>query len=137
MGKFSHPLYSRLYIAARRPMERMGGAEHRRELLDGLSGRVLEIGAGSGLNFAHYPPAVTGVVAVEPEPHFREKAREAAGTAPVPVRVEPGFADELEFGDGEFDAAVCSLVLCSVPDLPGALAEVQRVIRPGGELRFY
>jgi SAM-dependent methyltransferase len=119
-------------------MEKQDATEHRRELLTGLAGGVVEVGAGNGLNFAHYPSEVTEVVAYEPEPYLRARALEAAACAPVPVRVEPGLADALPAADGEFDAAVCSLVLCSVRDLPGgALAEVGRVVRSGGELRFY
>jgi ubiquinone/menaquinone biosynthesis C-methylase UbiE len=110
---------------------------HRRELVAGLAGRVLELGAGSGRNFAHYGPAVTEVVAVEPEPYMRARAAEAAAGASVPVRVVDGVADALPAADGSCDAAVVSLVLCSVPDQPGALAELRRVLRPGGELRFY
>jgi SAM-dependent methyltransferase len=114
-----------------------GQAEHRRRLLAGLSGRVIEIGAGEGLNFAYYPETVTEVLAVEPENHLRTQAIEAASQARVPITVIPGLADALPAEDESFDAAVCSLILCSVPDQVAALAELRRVLRPGGELRFY
>jgi ubiquinone/menaquinone biosynthesis C-methylase UbiE len=87
--------------------------------------------------FAHYPPAVTAVIAVEPEPHLRASAVAAARRAPVPVEVVDGVAESLPAPDGSFDAAVTALVLCSVPDQATALAEIHRVLRPGGELRFY
>jgi ubiquinone/menaquinone biosynthesis C-methylase UbiE len=106
-------------------------------VLRGLSGTILEVGAGHGLNFPHYPAEVTEVIAVEPEPTLRERATEAAARAPVPIRVLPGIADELPSDDESVDAAVASLVLCSVPDQGRALSELRRVIRPGGELRFY
>ena len=111
--------------------------EHRIEALAGLSGRVFELGAGTGGNFAHYPETVTALTAAEPEPYLRERAIEAARAAPVPVDVVDAVADELPFEDGSFDAAVACLVLCSVPDQARALAELRRVVRPGGELRFY
>ena len=111
--------------------------EHRRELLSGLSGRVLELGAGSGANFAFYPPQVSEVVAVEPEPYLRAKAIEAAASAPVGVTVVEGTADRLPTEDASVDAAIACLVLCSVPDQSAALAELHRVVAPGGELRFY
>lgn len=113
------------------------GAEHRSALLAGLSGRVLEIGAGSGLNLAFYPPEVSEVVALEPEPYLRARAAEAARRAALPVTVAAGSAEDLPFEDGSFDAAVFSLVLCSVADQGRALAEARRVLRPGGELRVY
>ena len=104
--------------------------------LAGLSGRVLEIGAGTGANFGHFPVGVTEVVATEPEPFLRQRARQAAADAPVPVRVVDATAEVTPFEDAEFAAAVASLVLCSVSDPAGALRELYRVIRPGGELRF-
>ncbi|HEX8859809.1 MAG TPA: class I SAM-dependent methyltransferase [Actinomycetes bacterium] len=111
-------------------------AGNRRRLLAGLAGRVIEVGAGNGLNFPHYPSSVERVVAVEPEPYLRALAVEAARQAPVPVEVLDGTADALPVEPG-FDAGVASLVLCSVPDQGDALTELHRVIRPGGELRFY
>jgi ubiquinone/menaquinone biosynthesis C-methylase UbiE len=132
-----HPVFARLYARMSRSADRSGVAEHRAELLAGVAGRVVEVGAGNGLNFAHYPPEVTEVVAVEPEPFLRARAAEAAATARVPVTVVEGVADRLPAEDGAFDAAVASLVLCSVPDQATALAELRRVLRPGGELRFY
>jgi ubiquinone/menaquinone biosynthesis C-methylase UbiE len=131
----SHPIFARLYswLAKADP----SGDEHRREVLAGLAGRVIEVGAGNGLNFRHYPASVTAVVAVEPEPYLRARALEAAATAPVPIRVVDGVADRLPAADGEFDGGVASHVLCSVPDQAAALGELRRVIRPGGELRVY
>ena len=117
--------------------EKAGAAAHRDELLAGLRGSVIEVGAGSGLCFAHYPATVAEVLAVEPEPYFRQMATEAAASAPTAVRVVAGDAEHLPAGDGTFDAAVTSLVLCSVPDQKAALAEIRRVLRPGGILRFY
>lgn len=117
--------------------EKKGAAVHRVELLADLSGRVVEVGAGSGINFAHYPDTVTEVLAVEPEPYLRAMATGAARLAPVPVTVLDGIADQLPLEDASCDAAVASLVLCSVPDQASALSELHRVIRPGGELRFY
>ena len=95
------------------------------------------MGAGAGSNFGHYPATVDEVVAVEPEPFLRERAREAAGRAAVRIEVVDGVADALPAQDGSFDAAVACLVLCTVPDQARALAELRRVLRPGGELRFY
>ena len=103
----------------------------------GLKGRVVEVGAGNGLNFAHYPPEVAEVVAVEPEPYLRRLAEAAGKSSTVRVTVVEGVADALPVEDSSADAVVCSLVLCSVPDQSRALAEARRVLRPGGELRFY
>jgi SAM-dependent methyltransferase len=132
-----HPRFARLYPEAAARADRRGAAGHRRRLLHGLAGRVVEVGAGDGRNFGHYPPTVNAVVAIEPEPTLRARAAEAAREAAVPVTVLPGLADELPFGDGELDAGVASLVLCSVPDQGRALSELRRVLCAGGELRFY
>jgi ubiquinone/menaquinone biosynthesis C-methylase UbiE len=132
-----HPIFARVYERVAQMSERRGGAEHRQKLLADLSGRVIEVGAGSGANFAHYPSTVSEVVAVEPEGYLRERAQRAATTAPVSITVADGGADQLPGEPGSFDAGVAALVLCTVPDQQRALAELFRVIRPGGELRFY
>jgi SAM-dependent methyltransferase len=136
VSELRHPVFARAYARLTAKPDPDADA-NRRELLAGLEGRVVEVGAGNGLNFAHYPATVTEVVAVEPEPYLRERAQQAAARAPVAVRVQAGLAEALPADDGEFDAAVASLVLCSVPDQARALGEIRRVLRPGGELRFY
>jgi ubiquinone/menaquinone biosynthesis C-methylase UbiE len=88
------------------------------------------------LNFRHYPEGVE-LVAVEPEPTMRGKAQAAARTAPVPITVVDGVADDIPADDGSADAVVVSGVLCSVADVPAALIEFRRVLKPAGELRFY
>lgn len=137
LRRFQHPRFARAYARISLDAERRGMAEQRDRLLAGLAGRVVEVGAGNGLNFSHYPTTVTEVVAVEPEDSLRAIAEQAAAGASVPVRVVAGHADALPAGDGTFDAAVTSLVLCSVADVAVALAEIRRVLRPGGELRFF
>ncbi len=130
-----HPIFARVFDRLSGLMERDVG-EHRKEMLAGLSGRVVEIGAGNGMNFAHYPATVDEVVALEPEAYLRAKAEQAASRAAVRVTVQTGVADALPFEAAVFDAVVASLVLCSVSDPGAALAEMRRVLKPGGELRF-
>ncbi len=131
-----HPVFARLYARLTPAMEQ-GVGEYRRRLLAGLRGTVVEVGAGDGMNFAHYPPPVERVVAVEPEPYLRNLARKRAKAAPVPVQVVDGRAENLPLDDAAVDAAVVSLVLCSVVDPDAALRELFRVVRPGGELRVF
>jgi SAM-dependent methyltransferase len=107
----------------------------RRENLAGLSGRVLEVGAGIGTNFAFYPKFVEQVIAVEPEPRLRARARAAAADAPVPVVVTGEMMEEFS-GAEPFDAVVCSLVLCSVRDPGTALQHLHSLLRPSGQLRY-
>ncbi len=133
-GTLDHPFFARVWpvVAAH---EAPAVRALRRENLAGLSGRVLEVGAGAGTNFANYPSSVDKVVAVEPEPRLAVHARAAAAAAPVPVEVIGQTAEA--FSDSEpFDVVVCSLVLCSVRDPAGVLQRIYSLLRPGGELRF-
>jgi ubiquinone/menaquinone biosynthesis C-methylase UbiE len=106
----------------------------RAELLADLSGEVLEVGAGTGATLPLYPKAVTRLVMAEPDPHMRRRLREKP--RPAGVEVSDASLEKLPFDDRSFDAVVCSLVLCSVRDQKAALAEIARVLRPGGRLVF-
>lgn len=107
----------------------------RRENVAGLTGRVLEVGAGIGTNFPLYPETVDEVIAVEPEPRLADRARAAAQVVPVRV-VVTGETAETVGGDEPFDAVVCSLVLCSVRDPQNVLRRLYSLLRPGGQLRY-
>jgi SAM-dependent methyltransferase len=134
-GELGHPIFARFFDRFSRAVERELGPL-RDQLAEGLSGRVLELGAGNGINFAHYPSSVDEVVAIEPEPYLRARAEQAAADAPVRITVRPGLAGELELEPGSFDAVLCSLVLCSVADPGRALRELHGLLRAGGQLRF-
>ncbi len=137
MAPVDNPFFARWHNRFAARNEERGNRELRRELLAGLTGRVIEVGPGKGLNFAQYPAGVSEVVAVEPEPFLRERASEAAAAAPVPVRVVDGTAGAIPADDASVDAVAVSGLLCSVPDPREALREFHRVLRPGGQFRFY
>jgi ubiquinone/menaquinone biosynthesis C-methylase UbiE len=132
--RFFAAIYDRLMAAN----EREGLGELRAGLLAGAAGRTLEIGAGTGANLEHYPPAVTTLVLTEPDPHMAKRLRaHIAGSTPVAATevVEAG-AEQLPFGDGSFDTVVSTLALCTVPDPERAVAEARRVLRPDGRFLF-
>ncbi len=133
-SQLSHPFFARLWkLMSAHETEKL--TRLRRANLAGLTGRVLEVGAGTGTNFAFYPESVTQVVAVEPEVHLFEHAKAAAAAAPVPVSVSGQTVETL--ADPEpFDAVVCSLVLCTVDQPDEVLAQLFAQLRPGGELRY-
>ena len=108
---------------------------YRQDLVGGLSGKVLEVGCGNGMNFSHYGPDAT-VTALEPEPYLRDLARDAAGESAARIEVTDGNATSLDFADDSFDVVVACLVLCSVGEQDRALGEIARVLRPGGSLVF-
>ena len=126
-------MWSRLFALAYDPFlaraEQLGIADARRDLLAGATGDVLEIGAGTGLNLPYYPAAAR-VTFTEPDPHMAKRLRRRGAEV-----VEAG-AEALPFADDSFDVVVSTLVLCTVPDVPAALAEVRRVLRADGTLLF-
>jgi ubiquinone/menaquinone biosynthesis C-methylase UbiE len=124
-------LFDRLNAA----FERRFG-EKRRLVLEPAAGRVLEIGAGTGWSFGHYPDSVTEIVALEPNDGMRARGERRAAESGRPVRFVPESAEELPFEDDSFDWAVSMAVLCTVPDAARALAEIRRVLKPGGALLF-
>ena len=130
-----HPFFARMWTvmsAHETPLLR----RLRGENLAGLSGRVLEVGAGTGTNFAYYPDTVEQVVALEPETRLAPVAREAAAGVSVPVTVIESTIETMPTAE-PFDAVVCSLVLCSVDDPDAVLHQLNSVLKPGGELRYF
>lgn len=130
-----HPFFARMWTvmsAHETPLLR----RLRGENLAGLSGRVLEVGAGTGTNFAYYPDTVSEVIALEPETMLAPKAREAAAGVSVPVTVIESTVETMPTSE-PFDAVVCSLVLCSVDDPDGVLRQLNSLLKGGGELRYF
>ncbi|MGO9926824.1 MAG: methyltransferase domain-containing protein [Mycobacterium sp.] len=133
-SKIDHPFFARIWPVVATHEARAVRAL-RRENLAGLSGRVLEVGAGIGTNFPNYPELVEQVIAVEPEPRLAARACAAAAVAPVSVVVLEGTAEGFSGGE-PFDAVVCSLVLCSVRDPGSVLRRLYSLLRRGGQLRY-
>jgi SAM-dependent methyltransferase len=140
MGRVYDGTWGRLFSAAYdrgfKASEEAGLRAMRAELLSGARGRVLEIGAGTGLNLDHYGEDVEKLILAEPDPHMTKRLRERLAASGRDAEVVEAPAERLPFEDGSFDTAVVTLVLCTVPDPDKALAEIRRVLRPGGELLF-
>lgn len=118
--------------------ERFGDTddEIRREIAGGATGRVLEIGAGTGFNFRYYREEVESVTATDPDPFMLKRAQRRAREAPISIELRQSLAQELPFEDASFDTVVSTWVLCTVEDLEKALSETRRVLKPEGQLRF-
>jgi ubiquinone/menaquinone biosynthesis C-methylase UbiE len=134
-----HPIFSALYDRMLAAQEKAGLREMRAELLAGARGRVLELGAGTGLNLSHYTDAVSELVLTEPDPHMARRLRKRVESTelPFPAEVTESGAEQLSFDDHSFDTVVCTLVLCSVDDPERATAEIARLLRSGGELLLF
>jgi ubiquinone/menaquinone biosynthesis C-methylase UbiE len=129
-------VFATFYDRALAGSERAGLAERRHDLLSKASGRVLEIGAGTGLNLRHYPDSVDEIVFTEPEEPMARRLERKLAESGHAGQVARAPAETLPFEDNRFDTVVCTLVLCTVEDPVHALTEVARVLRPGGQLLF-
>lgn len=124
-----------LYDWLNAPMERMGGDARRARVIAGASGRILEIGVGTGRNLPLYS-AAADVTAVDISARMLERAEERARRSRAPIRLQQADAEALPFRDGSFDTVTATCVLCSVRDPVRALREVRRVVSPAGEVRL-
>jgi len=131
-----HPIVAAVYDRILAGSERAGLADRRAELLAGARGRVLELGAGTGANLDAYPDRIDSLVMVEPDPHMARRLRAKLSARPprFPHRLVEAGAERLPFDDQGFETVVATLVLCTIPDPDRALAEVARVLAPGGTL---
>jgi ubiquinone/menaquinone biosynthesis C-methylase UbiE len=132
-------MFARFYDRLMAGTERAGLREMRGALLAQASGRVLELGAGTGHNLEHYTNAVTELIMAEPDPHMARRLRERIeeeGTAAGRPSVIEAPAEDLPFDDGSFDTVVATLVLCTVQDPTRAAAEIRRVLVEGGRLLY-
>jgi ubiquinone/menaquinone biosynthesis C-methylase UbiE len=136
-SEVDNPIFARLFDRFAAKDKGRGEDALRRELLAGLGGRVMEVGPGNGINFEHLPETVEELIAVEPEPYLRRAAERTAEGLQLEIRIVDGTAEDLPAEDGSIDAVFVAGVLCSVPDQDAALWEFRRVLKPGGELRFY
>jgi ubiquinone/menaquinone biosynthesis C-methylase UbiE len=129
--------FAATYDAMLKGVEEAGLSDHRKRLLAGAEGRVIEIGGGTGLNLPLYGTTVADLVMCEPAPQMaRRLEKKAAALSGRPVRISPDAAEDLHEDRASFDVAVSTLVLCTVTDQQRALAEIRRVLRPGGRLLF-
>ncbi|PLX81243.1 MAG: SAM-dependent methyltransferase [Desulfuromonas sp.] len=125
---------AKLYDPFMRSVEKNCLGAWRQELLSGLDGNVLEVGAGTGVNLDHYPAGISELVLTEPDRHMRARLSPKLVNLPIPHRVIDTAAEQLPFADASFDAAVVTLVLCSVNHPEKSLDELYRILKPGGKL---
>ena len=128
-----HKIFAAFYDRIIASVEKKTLARRRAALLSGLTGRVLDVGAGTGVNLPYFKAADT-VVLAEPDGAMRAKITPKLDQAQVPIELSDAPAEKMPFPDAHFDAAVCTLVLCTVPDPAASLAEIRRVLKPGGKL---
>ncbi|WOV83627.1 class I SAM-dependent methyltransferase [Sporosarcina jeotgali] len=128
--------FPKIYDAAMKPLEASQFKKIRRDLVEKAEGRVLEIGSGTGINFPYYKNALQ-VDAIEPNPSMSKRSDERLRCAQVPIQIHESGAESLPFADDTFDTVVATLVFCTIPEPLKALAEIQRVSKPGARLLFF
>jgi ubiquinone/menaquinone biosynthesis C-methylase UbiE len=128
--------FSALYDRCFKASEDAGLRDMRRETVRQARGRVLELGAGTGLNLDLYPESVQDLTLTEPDPHMIKQLRKRVDESGRQAEVVEAPAERLPFDDDTFDTAVVTLVLCTVPDPAAALREIGRVLKPGGQFLF-
>lgn len=136
----SHPLFAAVYDPATALVERTLLRSHREYLVAELEGTVLDLGAGTGAMFPYFAAAAndsTTFHAIEPDPHMRRQAEGEARTHSVDITIDDSPAESLPYSDDTVDVVIASMVFCTIPDVETALREVSRVLKPGGEFRFF
>jgi ubiquinone/menaquinone biosynthesis C-methylase UbiE len=131
-----HPIFARVYDVYMFPQELWGVRRRRRRVVCEAVGRTLELGVGTGLNFPYYERA-RSLVAIDPDPHMLRRAQRRAEHAPLTVHLIRGAGEALPFRDGIFDTVISTLVFASIPNPYAAAAELRRILRPDGRLRFF
>ncbi|HEV7562871.1 MAG TPA: class I SAM-dependent methyltransferase [Solirubrobacterales bacterium] len=140
MGRIYDATWGRLFAAAYdrglKATEEAGLRRMRADLLAGARGRVVEIGAGTGVNLDLYPAAIEKLALVEPDPHMARRLQTKVAASPREAEIVEAPAERLPYGDDSFDTAIATLVFCTIPEPAAALDELARVLRPGGQLLF-
>jgi SAM-dependent methyltransferase len=140
MGRIYDATWGRLFAAAYdrglKATEEAGLRRMRGDLLAGARGRVVEIGAGTGVNLDLYPAAIEKLALVEPDPYMAKRLQTKVAASPREAEIVEAPAERLPYGDDSFDTAIATLVFCTIPEPAAALDELARVLRPGGQLLF-
>lgn len=140
MGRIYDATWGRLFAAAYdrglRATEEAGLRRMRADLLAGARGRVVEIGAGTGVNLDLYPAEIEKLALVEPDPHMAKRLQTKVAASPREAEIVEAPAERLPYGDDSFDTAIATLVFCTIPEPAAALDELARVLGPGGQLLF-
>lgn len=129
-------LFAKWYDLFMSPLEHRKFKRVRKELLRSATGRVLELGAGTGINFPLYENA-NHVTAIEPSQHMIDRSQSKFNKAAVPIKIVKAGAEQLPFNDDTFDTVVATLVFCTIPNVEKAIDEMKRVCKPNGKILLF